>query len=148
MAPDVYHRIIEAKQYIDSHFDEPICLDHICRAACFSRFHFHRLFSRIYRKTPHQYLTLKRIEQAKRLLGNQDLKVHEICHAVGFESIGSFSGLFKKEIGITPVGYRHRLIRRRKETIESPGNFIPGCFASFYALNNSNIQESFFQVVH
>lgn len=102
IAPDVYRKIIMAKVYMDENFHEPIDLDCLSREACLSRFHFHRLFTRIYRRTPHQYLTRKRVEQARQWLAGKDLTVSEICNNVGFESIGSFSVLFKKEIGFAP----------------------------------------------
>lgn len=66
ITPDVYKKIVGAKVYIDQNFREPINLDRLAREACLSRFHFHRLFTRIYQKTPHQYLTGKRIGQAPR----------------------------------------------------------------------------------
>src|SRR5580704_12260112 len=99
ITPDVYKKIVGAKVYIDQNFREPINLDRLAREACLSRFHFHRLFTRIYQKTPHQYLTGKRIEQARQWLAAKDWTVVEICTGIGFESIGSFSTLFKKEIG-------------------------------------------------
>ncbi len=139
MAPDIYTRIVAAKRYIDDHFHEPISLNHISREACFSRFHFHRLFTGIYQKTPHQYLTFKRIELAGQLLANKNLAIGDICNAVGFESIGSFSGLFKKETGLAPKDYREKVIKRRKAAYERPLQFIPACFAERFGGDNSNI---------
>ena len=130
----IYERIVTAKLFIDDHFHERISLEMICREACFSRFHFHRLFKKIYRRTPHQYLRVKRMELAGRLLADQSLSILEVCNSVGFESIGSFSGLFKKEIGLTPVQYRRRIIRRKKKTRECPGQFIPSCFSGAWQL--------------
>ena len=94
IAPEVYKKIVMAKLYIDERFHEVIDLDRIAREACLSRFHFHRLFTRIYRVTPHQYLTRKRIEQARIALAGKTHTVTEICAEVGFESVGSFSTLF------------------------------------------------------
>ena len=96
ISPDVYKKIIAAKLYIDSIFHECINLDGISGKALISRFHFQRLFTRIYHKTPHRYLTEKRINLARELLCGDDLTVTEICSRVGFESMGSFSVLFKK----------------------------------------------------
>lgn len=125
---DIYTKIVAAKLYMDQRFHEPICLEQISREACISRFHFHRLFTRIYKKTPHQYLTQKRIEQAQRLLGEKDMTITEVCNSVGFESMGSFSGLFKKETGIGPKHYRHREQEKKQQTRQMPGLFIPHCF--------------------
>ena len=128
IAIDVYKKIITAKLYIDDNFNEPIDLDRLSREACLSRFHFHRLFTRIYRLTPHQYLTRKRIEQARKCLAGNELSITEICNEVGFESIGSFSTLFKKEIGHAPTHYRVQAHDRRQQTLEQPRSFIPHCF--------------------
>lgn len=128
IAPDVYKKIVTAKLYIDGNFPEPIDLDRLSREACLSRYHFHRLFTRIYRLTPHQYLTRKRIEQARKCLAANELTITEICNEVGFESIGSFSTLFKKEIGHAPAHYRTRAQLRRQQTLEQPRHFIPHCF--------------------
>lgn len=128
IAPDVYKKIVTAKVYIDEHFHQPIDLDRLSREACLSRYHFHRLFTRIYRKTPHRYLTQKRIEQARLWLSDEDLSVSEICNNVGFESLGSFSLLFKKESGRTPQSYRSQALDRKQQTLEQPKAFIPGCF--------------------
>ena len=146
IAPDVYRKIVSAKLYIDSNFTEAIDLDRLSREACLSRFHFHRLFTRIYRVTPHQYLTRKRIEQARKCLAGNDLTITEICNEVGFESIGSFSTLFKKEIGHAPTHYRVRVWERQQQTLEQPRSFIPHCFiencTSGSAALKSNIQEA------
>ncbi len=102
IAPDVYKKIVTAKLYMDERFHERIDLDRLSRQACLSRYHFHRLFRQIYRLTPHQYLTRKRIEAARKSLAVNRLTITEICNDVGFESIGLFSTLFKKEIGQAP----------------------------------------------
>jgi len=113
----VYTRIVAAKVYMDEHFHEPIDLDSISRQACLSRYHFHRLFTRIYRTTPHQYLTRRRVEQARLMLAGRDLTVSEICNHVGFESIGSFSVLFKKENGELRSKHRLELVRATFRTL-------------------------------
>jgi len=128
IAPDVYKRIIMAKLYMDENFHESIDLDCISREACLSRYHFHRLFTRIYQRTPHQYLTRKRVEQARQWLADKDLTVSEICNNVGFESIGSFSVLFKKEIGYAPQYYRNQAWLKKKQALAQPRKFIPHCF--------------------
>jgi len=124
---DIYNRIISAKMFIDENFHQPLNLEHISSKAFLSPFHFHRLFSRIYKKTPHKYLTLKRIERAKELL-SQNRNVTEVCNEVGFESIGSFSTLFKKENGIAPQYYRNFAHSKKQKEITEPASLIPNCF--------------------
>ena len=135
LTPDIYQRIVSAKLYMDDNFHEPIGLEEISKNACFSRFHFHRLFTRIYKITPHQYLTRKRIEKAIELLRRNELTVSEVCNQVGFESIGSFSTLFKKEIGFPPQYYRNMAWLKQRMAKEQPKKFIPHCFIDSYKLD-------------
>src|SRR3569833_2019950 len=144
IAAHVYRKIVMAKVYMDSNFHEPIDLDRISKEACLSRFHFHRLFTRIYQRTPHQYLTYKRIEQARQWLAGENLTVTEICNNVGFESIGSFSVLYKKEIGFAPQYYRNQAWLKKQKAQQQPRTCIPHSFIETYQLapgTKSNIQE-------
>jgi len=134
IAEHIYQRVVTAKLYIDDNFSEPIDLKDISEKAFLSRFHFHRLFTRIYRKTPHQYLTRKRIEKAKDLLA-ENKPVTDVCNEVGFESIGSFSVLFKKEIGFAPQYYRNMAWLKKQQAKEQPKKFIPHCFIETYKLD-------------
>ena len=133
LALDLYPRIVSAKIFMDENFHEPIELSQIAGQAYLSKFHFHRLFTRIYRKTPHQYLTQKRIDKAKLLLA-ENKSVTTVCNEVGFESIGSFSILFKKEIGFAPQYYRNRAWLKKQRTRQQPKAFIPHCFIESYSL--------------
>ncbi|HZE83045.1 MAG TPA: AraC family transcriptional regulator [Puia sp.] len=133
IAPETYRKIIAAKWYMDEHFHEPIDLDRLSREACLSRYYFHRLFTRIYRRTPHQYLTQKRLRQARQWLADKEPSISDICNNVGFESIGSFSSLFKKTIGYTPQFYRNRALHQQQQARQQPRSFIPQCFANSFA---------------
>ena len=134
IAEELYERIVAAKVFIDENYHEPIDLDEISRNAHLSRFHFHRLFSKVYKKTPHQYLTSKRIEKAKSLL-SENKQVTDVCNEVGFESLGSFSVLFKKEIGFAPTYYRNMAWLKKQQAKEQPQRFIPHCFIESYKLD-------------
>jgi AraC-like DNA-binding protein len=131
---DLYPRIVAAKVFIDENFQEDISLEDISQHAFLSRFHFHRLFSAVYKTTPHQYLTRKRIDKAKDLL-SENKPITEVCNTVGFESLGSFSGLFKKEIGFAPTYYRNMAWLKKQKAIEQPKAFIPHCFIESYRLD-------------
>jgi AraC-like DNA-binding protein len=133
LTTDIYQRIAAAKIYIDENYQEPIDLDIISQQAFLSRFHFHRLFRRVYRHTPHQYLTRKRMDKAKDLLADNK-PVTEVCNEVGFESIGSFSVLFKKEIGFAPTYYRNMAWLKKQQAKEQPKSVIPHCFIEGYKL--------------
>jgi len=134
LTKDIYQRIANAKIFIDENYYESIGLEEISQQAFLSRFHFHRLFTRIYRSTPHQYLTQKRIEKAKQLLA-ENKAINDVCSEVGFGSIGSFSTLFKKEIGFAPTFYRNVAWLKKQEEKKQPKKFIPHCFIESYALD-------------
>jgi len=124
----LYRRIVHAKLFIDACSADNIDLSNIADEAYFSKFHFIRLFKSIYLKTPHQYLIAVRVEKALQLL-KAGTPVSEVCYAVGFESLSSFSGLFKRVAGITPSAYVLQQKQRKKQMESSPLTFIPGCFA-------------------
>ena len=55
--------------------------------------------------------------------------VHDTCLLVGFESYTSFTGLFKRRVGVTPSVYLEMQQRRKALIARAPLDFIPGCFA-------------------
>jgi AraC-like DNA-binding protein len=124
----LYRRIVQAKLFIDNNCSENIDLDNIADEAYFSKFHFIRQFKKIYGKTPHQYLTLVRIEKSMQLL-RTEAPVTEVCFSVGFESLSSFSGLFKRIVGLTPSAYQTQQLQIKAQILKTPLKFIPGCFA-------------------
>ncbi len=111
-----------AKDLMDARYAEPLDLSELARRAGFSRFHFARTFRRAYGETPAAYLSRRRIERAKDLLRSANLTVTEICHLVGFTSLGSFSARFTELVGMSPTAYRSRHV-----AIGGPPP-IPGCF--------------------
>lgn len=116
---------------MDQSYDLPLDLKQISSEACFSRYHFLRLFRQAFNKTPHQYLVERRIEKAKELLTSADLRVTDVCFEVGFQSLGSFSSLFHKSVGHPPVTYREK----SRETKVAKRQ-VPGCFLVMYGLEN------------
>jgi AraC-like DNA-binding protein len=124
----LYLRSVKAKLFIDANFASDIDLDKIADEACFSKFHFVRLFKQIYGRTPHQYLTDVRIEKAKAYLIDGQTVAYA-CFKVGFDSISSFTGLFKRRTGQTPRQYQIDRQRFRESVANVPLNHIPSCFA-------------------
>lgn len=123
----LYQRIVQAKLYIDNNFADKIDLDNISDEAYFSKFHFIRLFKKVYGKTPHQYLTFVRIEKATLLL-RTGKPVSQVCYAVGFESLSSFGSLFKRIVGSTPSVFLEEQQQMKIQILKTPLKFVPGCF--------------------
>lgn len=119
-----------ARAFMDAHLDQPLDLAQIAARANYSPYHFIRAFRKAFHETPHQYLIRKRLEKAKELLATTNMPVTEICFAVGFESLGSFSTLFQKRVGWAPTVYR----ARAWEMERNPFKFIPGCYRLMFHL--------------
>jgi len=105
---ELYRRVHKAKEFIDSNFTDNISLELIARQACLSQFHFLRTFKSVFKKTPHQYLTDRRLEKITYELRRTDIPITEICLGSGFESPGTFSWMFRKKYGISPEEFRNR----------------------------------------
>ena len=110
-----------ARDHIDRNYREPLDLDGLARVAGLSKYHFARSFEAAYGETPIRYLTRRRIERAQDLLRVANLTVTEVCMAVGFTSLGSFSARFSRLVGESPTAYRNRWAARG-------GPHVPGCF--------------------
>jgi AraC family transcriptional regulator len=103
---ELYRRLHRARDYAAATLGQPLTLGEMARVACLSPNHFLRSFKQLFSQTPHQYLTGLRLARAEELLAATDLPVTEICFAVGFESLGSFSTLFRRRVGVSPQAYR------------------------------------------
>ena len=94
-------------------------MEQLAAVAALSKFHFHRLFTATYGRTPAEHLAERRIERSQDLLRTTNLTVTEVCFAVGYSSLGSFSSRFRRIVGETPSAYQQRY--------GSVGPRIPGC---------------------
>lgn len=104
--------IIATRRYINEHYHTDLNLEVLSRELLVSKYHLLRLFKKYYGQTPQQYLSQKRIEKAKEHL-REGMSVTEVCFAVGFKSLGSFSSLFKRKTGSSPVEYQKRAILKK-----------------------------------
>ena len=110
-----------ARDHADRHYAEPLVLDDLAAVAGMSKYHFHRLFSVTYRITPAAYVSERRVARAQDLLRTTNLTVTEVCTAVGFSSLGSFSSRFRELVGETPSAFQARWAA-------SGAPRIPGCW--------------------
>ena len=104
---ELYKRIHRARDFICFAYAESISLDDMAGVACLSVNHFLRTFKQILGQTPHQFLVSTRLARAAILLTDTDRSVTEVALAVGFESPGSFSWLFRRRFGVSPTGFRN-----------------------------------------
>lgn len=107
---EMYRRLYRARDFLYSCFADPVSVADAAAVAAMSPFHFQRMFKSAFGISPMQFVQRRRLERARYLLTKTEEPVTSICLAVGFESLGSFSALFKRTFGVSP-----REIRRFEE---------------------------------
>ena len=103
---ELYRRLLRGKDCLDSFFGADMRLEKVASAACLSPYHFHRLFREAFGETPNQYLQRRRLVSARELLSSTERTVTEISLEVGFESLTSFSALFRRVYRCSPREFR------------------------------------------
>jgi AraC-like DNA-binding protein len=101
--------ITKAKEYIREHHTEDLSLGQVAAAVHTSIFYFCKLFRKVTGTTFTEFVSRTRIEKAKNLLLNPNLRISEIAYEVGFQSLTHFNRVFKTVIGESPTEYRTRL---------------------------------------
>jgi len=91
---------------IDRDYTQPLDVEALARGVHMSAGHLSREFRKAYGEPPYSYLMTRRIERAMALLRTGDLNVTEVCFAVGFSSLGTFSTRFTQLVGVPPSVYR------------------------------------------
>jgi len=106
-------RMNRVLDYVDAHLDGDLDLPSLAAVACFSPFHFHRLFMAWMGETLGDYLRRRRLEAAAvRLAANPALPVLDVAVSVGFGSGEAFARAFKLRFGETPTAWRQRSPQR------------------------------------
>ena len=129
---DVLTHLRAARDHVDRHYAEPLVLGELAAIAGLSKFHFQRLFTATYGLSPAAYQSQRRVERAQDLLRATNLTVTEVCHAVGFSSLGSFSARFRELVGESPSSFQ-----RRYAADGAPR--IPGCYVFMWGLAERNV---------
>jgi AraC-like DNA-binding protein len=93
---------------IDREYAQPLDVEALARGVHISAGHLSRAFRLAYGESPYAYLMTRRIERAMALLRGGGLSVTEVCFAVGFSSLGTFSTRFTELVGVAPSAYRRQ----------------------------------------
>lgn len=101
-------RMRALQTYIHKHYMEQIALADIAAAGHISRGECCRVFKRVEKRSPVQYLTRFRLEQSLKLLSSTELSVQEIARQVGFGTGSYFTEKFREEMQCTPTEYRRK----------------------------------------
>jgi len=130
-----------AREILADPRDTGVCIPRVASAVGISPFHFIRKFEAVFGTTPHQFRVAERLDRAKRLLTTGEYPVTEVCLEVGFSSLGSFSDLFRRRVGVSPSEYR----RRSRALVVVPGQLprelIPGCLGLMELLPASALRS-------
>jgi AraC-like DNA-binding protein len=110
--------MLRVRDIIDRSYGADLDVEALARLAHLSPDHLIRTFRSVFGETPHRYLQRRRVERAMNLLRSTDLDVTQVCLAVGFTSLGTFSRLFSAVVGESPTAYAAR----------GPLPPAPGCF--------------------
>jgi AraC family transcriptional regulator len=91
------------------HLGQDVGLQDLASALRLSRFHFCTAFRLATGHTPHEWLTRLRMERARKLLGDESLRVTDIALATGYQTPSAFAARFRRHVGVSPSEYRRRL---------------------------------------
>ena len=122
-------RLLRARDAMDRAYEQPLDIVALARIACVSEAHFIRTFRATFGETPHRYLQRRRVERSMFLLRESERSITEICLAVGFNSLGTFSRTFREVVGQSPLAYR-----RGSAPV---GGAVPNCFTMAWARPSS-----------
>ena len=100
------HKLDRVKTYVREHLEEVIWIEHLADAVHLSSYHFARMFKKATGRSPHVYITDKRIGRAKELLLDSSLSLVDVAAKVGFQTQSHFTDVFRKYTGITPRSFR------------------------------------------
>lgn len=99
------HIVIQVKKYIGEHLTERLSLNEVAAVFGISPNYLSQLFGKYNDVGFSEYINQCKINEAKKLLGEGNLKVYEVAEQLGFESAFYFSKVFKKVEGISPTEF-------------------------------------------
>lgn len=101
-------RINLVLRHIEQHLDSRPDLEELARIACFSPYHFHRIFSSMVGEGVAAYIRRLLLERAAMQLGHSPESVTQIALGAGYDSVDAFTRAFRAHMGMLPSEYRRR----------------------------------------
>lgn len=101
--------IARARVFIEEHSAEPLSLEQVAKAAHMSTFYFCKMFRKATGVNFTEFVSRVRVEKARNLLLNPNLRISEIAYEVGFQSLTHFNRVFRKLLGQSPTEFRAHL---------------------------------------
>ncbi len=123
-SPELLRRLLRAKDRIDAQPEQDWDIVQLAEISAVTSAHFAREFKKAYGLPPHRYVLTRRIERAHALLRDSTVAVTEIAFQTGWNSLGSFSRVFRDITGLSPQQFR-------SHHVTTPINqaLLPECFA-------------------
>ncbi|HEU4663907.1 MAG TPA: AraC family transcriptional regulator [Dokdonella sp.] len=129
MIDPAFARLCRARDFLrDTCADNPP-LTEAAAVAHLSLFHFVRRFDALFGLTPHRWRTQARIQQARELLARGGHSVTDTCIELGFSSVGSFSNLFQRHVGVSPRAFQRAARLSVAVSGWPPPLHFPGCLS-------------------
>lgn len=98
--------VFDIQTYIENNFRSPIKIGDLAAMFYMDKFYLSHIFKSATGYTVKEFLTLTRLNHAKKLIIETPMKISEVCFESGFSDVNSFIGYFKREYGLTPAAYR------------------------------------------
>jgi AraC-like DNA-binding protein len=126
---DVLIRLCHAREFLRETEERTFSIRQVAKEVGMSPYYFIRLFKAVFGETPKQCQLDARLEKAKHLLLVTDFSVTEVCLEAGFSSLGTFSYVFARRVGLAPTIYRQKFRSMMSSPGEIPSQLIPGCYS-------------------
>ena len=102
-------RLERVCSYIESNIHEALLLKDLAACVFLSPFHFARMFKESTGHPPHAFVRMRRIARACELLAQTSTPIVEVARLTGFRTQSHFTGVFRRQVGLTPARYRHAM---------------------------------------
>ncbi len=99
-------KMLEILEHINAHYKKNIQTEQLAALAGFSASHFRRIFKSLTGKTLNHYVQTLRVEEACKLLKNNEMSVEQVAEEVGYSDMKHFYTVFKKITGKLPKTFR------------------------------------------
>ena len=106
---DLLPRLLQARQFVEAHYLQPLKIQEVADYAALSEFHFGRLFKAAFDVTLYQYLMRLRLAEARRLLAQPGSSVTETALHVGYSSLSAFIRAFTRQFGLSPGQHQAKI---------------------------------------
>ncbi len=103
---DLMPRMLQARQFIEAKYLEPIKTQDVANHVALSEYHFARLFKAAFEVTVHQFIVRLRLDKARHLLESTEFSITEIAYTVGYNSLSAFINAFHRRFSMPPSVYR------------------------------------------